>query len=62
MPTRRWTNDDIEKLRNMAQKKRPAEIAAELGRSLGATSVKAHQLKLSLRVAGGGGDETLATQ
>jgi hypothetical protein len=61
MPTRRWTNDDIEKLKNMAQKKRPADIAAELGRSLGATSVKAHQLKLSLRVAGGG-DETLAAQ
>jgi hypothetical protein len=34
----------------MAQRKPPADIAAALGRSLGATSVKAHQLKLSLKM------------
>jgi hypothetical protein len=47
---RRWTADDIAKLKNMAQKQRPADIAAQLGRSVSATAVKAHQLNVSLRV------------
>ena len=47
---RRWTADDIAKLKNLAQKERCDVIAAELGRSLSATAVKAHQLRLSLRV------------
>ena len=51
--TRRWTEDDVEKLKNMAQRKPSADIAAALGRSVGATSVKAHQLKLSLKMPRG---------
>jgi hypothetical protein len=47
---RRWTADDIAKLKNLAQRHPRAEIAAKLGRSVGATTVKAHQLKLSLRM------------
>jgi hypothetical protein len=47
---RRWTADEIAKLKNMAQKQRAAEIAAELGRSAAATALKAHELRLSLRV------------
>jgi hypothetical protein len=37
-------------LKNLAQKERCDVIAAELGRSSSATAVKAHQLRLSLRV------------
>jgi hypothetical protein len=47
---RRWTADDIAKLKNLAQRHPRAEIAAQLGRSPAATSVKAHELKLSLRM------------
>ena len=46
---RRWTADDIAKLKNMAQKEPSANIAAQLGRSLGATAVKAQG-----RLPGGG--------
>jgi hypothetical protein len=45
---RRWTADDIATLKNMAQKLPSSTIAAQLGRSIGATAVKAHQLRLSL--------------
>ena len=38
---KRWSADDIAKLKNLAQKQRREDIAAELGRSLSATSVKA---------------------
>ena len=48
--SRDWTDDDIAKLKAMAQKFPTAKIAADLGRSIGATIVKAHELKLSLRV------------
>ena len=41
---RRWTADDIAKLKNMAQREPRAKVAAQLGRSVGATAVKAHQL------------------
>jgi hypothetical protein len=37
----------------MAQKFPTARIARDLGRSIGATIVKAHQLKLSLRIKPG---------
>jgi hypothetical protein len=47
---KRWTADDIAKLQNLAQKQRCEAIAAELGRSPSATAVKAHQLRLSLKV------------
>jgi hypothetical protein len=47
---RRWTADDIAKLKNMAQKEPCADLAAQLGRSVGATAVKAHQLGISLKV------------
>jgi hypothetical protein len=50
---KRWTAEDMAKLRNMAQKHPPAEIASQLGRSAGAINVKAHELKLSLRCRGG---------
>jgi hypothetical protein len=45
---RPWTADDIAKLKAMAQKYPAAHIAAELGRGLPATRVKAHQLQISL--------------
>ena len=47
---RRWSEDDVAKLKSMAQKQSAAAIAAQLGRSAAATIVKAHELKLSLRV------------
>jgi hypothetical protein len=47
---RRWTADDIAKLKNLAQRHPRVEIAAKLGRSVAATTLKAHELKLSLRM------------
>jgi hypothetical protein len=47
---KRWTADDIAKLKNLAQKQRCVSIAAELGRSPSATAVKTHQPGLSLKV------------
>jgi hypothetical protein len=44
----KWTSDEIAKLKAMAQKYPAAKIAAELGRGLPATRVKAHQLRISL--------------
>jgi hypothetical protein len=49
MPSRVWTEYDISKLKSLASKLPVRDIAAELGRSLGATVLKAHQLRLSLR-------------
>jgi hypothetical protein len=46
---RRWTADDIAKLKNLAQKQTRKAIAAELDRSPSATAVKAHQLGISLK-------------
>jgi hypothetical protein len=46
---KRWTADDIAKLKNLAQKQTRKAIAAELGRSPSATAVKAHQLGISLK-------------
>jgi hypothetical protein len=58
---RRWTADDMAKLKNMAQKQRPADIAAQPGRSVSATAVKAHQLNVSLRVPRQGDSEVSPT-
>ena len=60
---RRWTADDIAMLKNMAQKEPCANVAAQLGRSVGTTAVKAHQLGISLKVPrqGGGAAEGSAT-
>ena len=52
---RRWTEDDIAKLKNMAQKAPSAKVAEQLGRSVAATAVKAHQLGISLKVPRQGG-------
>jgi hypothetical protein len=57
---RRWTADDIAKLKTLAQKLPPAEIAAKLGRSPSALAVKAHELKLSLRTKPQEPGETLS--
>ena len=46
--THRWSDEDVAKLKSMAQKYSTAAIAAQLGRSTAATIVKAHELKLSL--------------
>jgi hypothetical protein len=45
-----WSKKDIETLRALAQHRKTSEIAKELGRSYGATVVKAHQLGISLKV------------
>jgi hypothetical protein len=60
---RRWTADDIAMLKNMAQKEPCSNVAAQLGRSVGTTAVKAHQLGISLKVPrqGGGAAEGSAT-
>jgi hypothetical protein len=59
---RRWTADDIAKLKNMAQKEPSAKVAEHLGRSVAATAVKAHQLGISLKVPRhGGAAEEVAT-
>lgn len=47
---RRWSEDDVAKLRDMARKMPTPQIAAELGRGVAAVTVKAHELKLSLRM------------
>jgi len=48
--SRRWTADEIAMLKNLAQKYPAAAIAGQLGRSAAATAIKAHELKLSLRI------------
>ena len=45
---RPWSEDDIAKLKSMAGRLPAKEIAAELGRSPGATVVEASKLKISL--------------
>jgi hypothetical protein len=48
--TRRWTADEISRLKELAQTRPIAQIAAQLGRSYSATAVKAGELKLSLKL------------
>jgi hypothetical protein len=47
---RRWTAEDVTKLRQLAGKHPRNAIAAQLGRGPSALAVKAHLLKVSLRV------------
>jgi hypothetical protein len=51
MPERKggWTDNDIAKLKSLAGKLPVRDLAAELGRTPGATAVKAHKLGLFLR-------------
>lgn len=49
---RSWTEADNAKLKSLAGKLPPAEIAAELGRSAGATVAQASKLKVSLKTKG----------
>jgi hypothetical protein len=48
--SRPWTADEVAKLKSLAQSQSRKEIASQLGRSISATSVKAHKLKLSLKI------------
>jgi hypothetical protein len=50
MERRRWTDKDIAKLQNMARRYPTAPIAAALGRGISATVMKAHELRISLRM------------
>jgi hypothetical protein len=49
---RPWNEDDVAKLKAMAGKEPGERIAAELGRTLGATAVQASKRGLSLRTKG----------
>jgi hypothetical protein len=46
---RRWSEEDISKLKSLAGKMPVGQIAAKLGRTEGAVMVEASKLKLSLR-------------
>jgi hypothetical protein len=48
--TRRWIANDIETLRRLAGVRPAAEIATQLRRTQGSLAVKAHDLKISLRI------------
>jgi DNA-directed RNA polymerase specialized sigma24 family protein len=50
MKRKRWTDEEDTELKRLAQKYRAAEIAERLGRSVAATMVRAHQLRVSLRM------------
>jgi hypothetical protein len=47
---RRWTEEDVARLLNMAQKYPTAQIASEIGRPIGSIRTKAHELAISLRM------------
>jgi hypothetical protein len=49
-PKKLWTETELAKLRSMAGNYPTHAIAQELGRGVSATVVKAHELKVSLRV------------
>jgi hypothetical protein len=55
---RAWKEEDIAKLKAMAGKEPGERIAAELGRTLGATAVQASKRGLSLRTKRRGGAGT----
>lgn len=46
---RLWSEDEIAKLKSLAGRHSVKEIAAELGRTAGATTVEASKLKISLK-------------
>ena len=48
--SRRWTKEDIARLKNLARKYPTASVAGQLGRSAAATAIKAHELKISLKM------------
>ena len=48
--SRAWTELDVEELKALAGKLPPAQIAAELDRTIGGIIQKAFDLKLSLKV------------
>jgi hypothetical protein len=50
MEHRLWSGDDLAKLHRMAGKYPTVEIATELGRGVSALRVKAHELRISLRM------------
>jgi hypothetical protein len=47
---RRWTDEDVAKLKSMAKKYPSKQIASEIGRGTGSIRTKAHELSISLRV------------
>jgi hypothetical protein len=47
---RRWTDEDLTNLKNMAGKYPTAQIARMLGRGQPAVTVKAHELGVSLKM------------
>jgi hypothetical protein len=49
---RPWSEDDVAKLKSLAGRRSAKEIAAELGRTAGATVVEASKLKISLDTRG----------
>jgi hypothetical protein len=49
--TRRpWTDEDVAKLKSMAQKYPSAQIASEIGRPIASVRTKARELAISLRM------------
>jgi hypothetical protein len=47
---RAWTDEEVTKLKSMAQKYPPAQIASEIGRALASVRTKAYELHISLRI------------
>jgi hypothetical protein len=47
----RWQDDDVTKLKSLAQKYPTATIARQLSRSAASIIAKAQQLKISLKIA-----------
>jgi hypothetical protein len=47
---RRWTCEDVAKLKSMAQKYPSTQIASEIGRPASSVRTKAQQLGISLRM------------
>ena len=50
MQPRPWTAEDVLTLQAMARKYPPEQIAAELGRGVTATVVKAYDLRIPLKI------------
>jgi len=53
MQYKRWTDDDVATLRRLASRCSASEIALELGRRLLDTNLKAHELRISLKINSG---------
>jgi DNA-binding protein H-NS len=54
---RRWTTQEISRLRALAGRLPPEEIAKEICRTKVATTIKAHELHISLRYIDPNGSE-----